>query len=133
MVVSFGRAKFKLDVDTVSLALESCLGGSSEDLLVVHLRERVFRFSLASKQVGFMVSSVKSFSCSAFKCYFHLWGNGGPHWRSEFRSWQMQCNEEWTLVSPNKKRTDRAMAALKNKPTSSILRHKGALKSRIFW
>jgi hypothetical protein len=41
----------------------------------------------------------------------------------------MQCNEEWTLVSPNKKRTDRAMAALKNKPTSSILKQKGALKS----
>jgi hypothetical protein len=41
----------------------------------------------------------------------------------------MQCNEEWTLVSPNKKRTDRAMAALKNKPSSSILRQKGALKS----
>jgi hypothetical protein len=129
MAVSFGRAKFKLDVDTVSLALESCLGGSSEDLTVVHLRERVFHFSLASKQVGFLVSSVKSFSCSAFKCYFHLWGNGGPHWRSEFRSWQMQCNEEWTLVSPNKKRTDRAMAALKNRPSSSILRQKGALKS----
>jgi hypothetical protein len=79
MAISFGCAKFKLDIDTVSLALESCLGGSSEDLTVVHFRERVFRFSLASKQVGFMVSSVKSFSCSAFKCYFNLWGNGGPH------------------------------------------------------
>jgi hypothetical protein len=79
MDVSFGHDKFKLDIDTVILALESCLGGSSEDLSVVCLRERVFCFSLASKQVGFLVSSIKSFSCSAFKCYFHLWGNGGPH------------------------------------------------------
>jgi hypothetical protein len=53
MAISFGRAKFKLDVDTVSLALESCLGGSSEDLSVVHLRERVFLFLIGLQASGF--------------------------------------------------------------------------------
>jgi hypothetical protein len=35
MAVSFGRAKFKLNPDTAGLALESCLGGTCDDLLVI--------------------------------------------------------------------------------------------------
>jgi hypothetical protein len=79
MAVSFGQAKFKLQNASVSLALESCLGGLSDDLSVIQLRDRVFRFSVGTRSVGFMVHSLKSFSCDAFKCYFHLWSNGGPN------------------------------------------------------
>jgi hypothetical protein len=38
------------------------------------------------------------------------------------------CSEEWTLVSPNKKRTDRAMAALQSRPSKSILKRSDAIK-----
>ena len=106
MVVSFGRSKFKLDVLSVGLALESCLGGSPDDMLVVQLSERVFRFSVASKAVGFLVNSLRVFSSAEFKCFFHLWGNGGPSWQREFKFWQSECQQEWILVSPNKKRTE---------------------------
>jgi hypothetical protein len=87
MTVSFGHSKFKLDCDSVSIALESCIGGLCDDLSVVQLSERSFRFSINSRAVGFMVYDLKSFSCAAFKCYFHLWGNGGPAWKREFAAW----------------------------------------------
>jgi hypothetical protein len=79
--------------------------------------------------VGFLVHSLKSFTCNAFKCYFHLWGNGGPHWRSEFKNWQLQCQQEWTLVSPNKGRTDKSLDALKKFLKNSILKRKSDLQS----
>jgi hypothetical protein len=53
LVVSFGRSKFKLDEFSVSLALESCIGGLADDLSVMQLGDRVFRFSVSAKQVGF--------------------------------------------------------------------------------
>jgi hypothetical protein len=122
MVVSFGRAKFKLDETSAGLALKSCIGGLCHDLHVMHLGDRIFRFSVASKHAGFMVYSLKSFACPAFKCFFHLWGNGGPSWKYEFKLWQKECDEEWVLVSPNKKRIDHALRVLKQRPTASAFK-----------
>jgi hypothetical protein len=122
MTVSFGRAKFKLDCDSVSIALESCIGGLCDDLSVVQLGERVFRFSVNSRAVGFMVYDLKCFSSDSFKCYFHLWGNGGPAWKREFVSWQRECQKEWTLISPNKMRSFSALKALRKKPSKSALK-----------
>jgi hypothetical protein len=126
MVVSFGQSKFKLDVLSVGLALESCLGGSPDDMLVVQLSDRVFRFSVASKAVGFLVNSLRVFSSAEFKCFFHLWGNGGPSWQREFKFWQSECQQEWILVSPNKKRTDAALHALSKKPTNPSIKPLGS-------
>jgi hypothetical protein len=78
MVVSFGRAKFKLDTDTVGLALESCLGGICDDMLVIQLADRVFRFSVESRHVGFMIYAMKSFACDSFKC-FSIYGEMAVH------------------------------------------------------
>jgi hypothetical protein len=122
LAVSFGCAKFKLDCDSVSIALESCIGGLCDDLDVRQLGDRVFRFSVNFKLVGFMVYALKSFDCEAFKCYFHLWGNGGPAWKREFSLWQKECQEEWIMVSPNKRRTDRAIRALELKPHHPALK-----------
>lgn len=80
LVVSFGRAKFRLNENSVGLALESCLGGISEDLTVLKLGDRTFRFSVCSKAFGFQVYNLRSFVCHTFKCYFHLFSNGGPLW-----------------------------------------------------
>ncbi|KAM0856737.1 hypothetical protein ACQ4PT_048926 [Festuca glaucescens] len=121
LVVSFGRAVFKLNEDMVGIALESCIGGNCDDLSVIQLNERVYRFSISSKSVGFMINALRSFSCSSFKCYFHLWGNGGPAWFREFSMWQSECDAEWILVSPNKGRTDKAMAALHLRPQKSAM------------
>jgi hypothetical protein len=71
-----------------------------------------------------MVYSLRSFACPAFKCFFHLWGSGGPSWKHEFKLWQKECAEEWVLVSPNKKRTDHALRVLKQRPSVSAIKKK---------
>jgi hypothetical protein len=123
MVVSFGRAKFKLSEDSVGIALEASIGGLCDDLMVTQLSGRVFRFSVNAKSMGFMVHDLRSFSCAQFKCYFHLWGYGGPNWSKEFSLWQKECDNDWVLISPGKKRATQAMNALKKKPPRPIFKH----------
>jgi hypothetical protein len=120
MVVSFGRANFRLSEDSVGIALEAAIGGYCGSLMVSQLGDRVFSFLVSSKQVGFHVLNLRSYSCPKFKCFFHLWGCGGPNWTHEFKLWQKECNEEWTLVSPSKRRMQLGLNALKSvmpKPT----------------
>jgi hypothetical protein len=88
MVLAFGRATFKLDEDLVGIALEAAIGGFCGQLKVSLLLDRVFSFAVSSKEVGFHILKLKKFSCSHFKCYFYLWGRGGPNWTWEFQRWQ---------------------------------------------
>ena len=99
MVVSFGRSSFRLDEDSVSLALEAATGGFCNDLKVSAIRDRVFSFTVSSKQVGFLLVARKFYSCPQFKCYYHLWGFGGPNWRRELSIWQHECAGEWILAN----------------------------------
>jgi hypothetical protein len=121
MVVSFGRAKFKLEEDLVGIALESAIGGYCGNLKVSRLGERVFSFCVANKGIGFHILKLRKYSCPQFKCYFHLWGRAGPNWKHEFSLWSKENEQEWTLVSPRKRQISMAMAALKTKPSKSIV------------
>ena len=78
LVVSFSRHDFRLPEDLVAAALESALGGSAIDLMVSHVKDKVYSFQVSCKQVGFFIVDLCSYACTHFKCYFHLWGNGGP-------------------------------------------------------
>ena len=104
MVVSFARHSFRLSLENVALALESAIGGYCSQLKVSCLRDQVFSFHVSCKEVGFFILHQRSFVCPKFKCFFHLWGHGGSDWMKEFRLWQIECNEEWTVVSPSKRR-----------------------------
>jgi hypothetical protein len=55
------------------------------------LRDRVFSFTVSSKKVGFMILAQKFYSCPHFKCYYHLWGLGGPNWQRELLFWEKEC------------------------------------------
>jgi hypothetical protein len=55
LVVSFGRASFRLDLPNVQLALQSCLGAEGASLHITHLRDRVFKFTVISKAIGFFI------------------------------------------------------------------------------
>jgi hypothetical protein len=57
LVVSFGRASFKLDVHTISIVLQDCFGGSPSQFHVSVLREIVFRFSVAYRSVHFEINN----------------------------------------------------------------------------
>ena len=70
------------------------------------------------------MNSLRSYACKQFKCYFHTWGNGGPNWKREFARWQKEEAADWTLVSPNKRRTEAALRALKSPKPKYILHAK---------
>ena len=100
LVASFGRCKFRLCSVSVGLILQATIGGSASDFDVVQLADRVFRFSVSSKLVGFHIVKLKSFESSRFKIFFHLWSNGGPRWELEFANY---CKEEASSWSENQK------------------------------
>jgi hypothetical protein len=98
LVVSFGRASFKLNIHTVGLALQSCFGGLASKFHVKILSERVFRFSVASRSVGFEMYNTGKFSEREFEFFIHLWGNGGPNWKFEEKKFYKEQEKEWTVV-----------------------------------
>jgi hypothetical protein len=123
LVVSFGRASFRMAEETVALALEAALGGFCGSLNVMQLRDRVFSFRVASKAVGFYIIQKRIFTSEKFKCYFHLWSDGGPNWKREFAHWQHNEHQQWTLVSPSKRRVNLGMNALHLPVPKSALKH----------
>jgi hypothetical protein len=102
-VASFGRANFKLDSHSVSLALQSCFGGMAAQFHVKILQGRVFQFSVSSIVVGFEIYNSGKFSEKDFDLYVHLWGNGGPNWLFEEKKFYKEQDSEWNLVLPKKK------------------------------
>ena len=99
LVVSFARSIFRMDPVHVALALEACLGADHDHIKVTLLYDRTFQFSVFSKAIGFFIYNLKSYTFQQFKCYFHLWGAGGPNWRHEFNLWNHEEDASWTMVS----------------------------------
>jgi len=97
LVASFGRSSVRLNEDSVSLLLQSCLGGVAKDFNVVFLSGWMFRFSISCKKVGLLVYQLKNFSCKIFSIFF-LWGNGGPNWTKDFAVWCQEHEAEWSIV-----------------------------------
>lgn len=103
LVASFSRSALRLNCDSVTLILQSCLGGIAKDFLVTHLSGLMFRFSVDSKSVGFLMYNLKSFECAAFSVFFALWGENGPNWRKEYRSRASNQEKEWVQVLHKKR------------------------------
>lgn len=99
LVCSFGRYSIRLNEDSVSWILQPVLGGSHKDFKVVHLSGWMFRFSVFSKNVGFMVYRLKKFICDSFSIFFALWSNDGPDWRRDFSIWSDEEDAKWITVS----------------------------------
>ena len=61
---------------------------------------------------------------------FHLRGNGGPNWGREFKIWKLECDAEWIIVSPSKRRAALGLLAMHSKPSKSSVRssHSNAKK-----
>jgi hypothetical protein len=64
LVVAFGRCKFRLDPCSVGLILQATIGGSAPYFRVSQLADRMFKFFVASRRVGFLVINLRSFSCA---------------------------------------------------------------------
>jgi hypothetical protein len=133
MVVSFGRTVFKMEESSVSVALEAVIGGQCDQLKVSGLGERIFYFCVASKEVGFHILKLRRFACAQFKCFFHLWGRGGPNWKWEFAQWKKEIEEEWTLVSTSRSLAKKGLASLKVNPKkSAIAKHQFEKRKLVF-
>lgn len=100
LVVSFGRCKFRLTEEN-ACGYHSPIGpwGKAAAFRLGSLSDLVFRFSVYSPAVVFHVYKLRSFECSQFKVYFHLWHNGGPDHLSEYRRRQLEEASKWTTVS----------------------------------
>jgi hypothetical protein len=66
LVVSFGRACFKLDNHTVAIVLQSCFGGLASLFKVKFLRDRTFQFIVASSAVGFEIYNLSKICTPMF-------------------------------------------------------------------
>lgn len=62
LVSSFGRSAIRLNCESVTLILQSCLGGHEKDYNVIHLSDMMLHFSVNSKAIGFMIHRLSSFS-----------------------------------------------------------------------
>jgi hypothetical protein len=102
LVISFGRSKFKLDVHTVSIVLQACFGGVASLFHVKLLRDRTFRFAVASRSVGFQIYNIGKFSDKDFEFFVNLWGEGGPNWKFEKSKYYIEQDLEWTKVKIKK-------------------------------
>jgi hypothetical protein len=99
LLVIFCQYTFRLTDSSVSLALHAALGGTPAGFHMTYLKDRHYRFFVASKQVGFAICDLKRIITKHFDVYFHLWRDGGDNWIREWRKWQEEEEESWQLVS----------------------------------
>ncbi|CAN6177127.1 unnamed protein product [Urochloa humidicola] len=77
LIAAFSRSTIRLSTKSVGGILQAVLGVKADLFCVVELEEHVFKFGVSSKVVGLLVYNLRSFACSAFKVFFHLWNERG--------------------------------------------------------
>jgi hypothetical protein len=90
LLVSVGRCKFQLSEFSVGLILQATLGGSATDFRLIPIADQVFKFIVASRNAGFHVYNLRSFSCDQYKIFFNLWGGVCANWRAEFCCYEQE-------------------------------------------
>lgn len=103
LVVSFGRCIFRLDPVSVGHILRAAFGGSAGGFMVLQLVDRVFRFTVSSRDVGFHIYNSKCIVRPEFKAFFNLWNSGGPNWNYELKRFLQEENASWWFVSGRRK------------------------------
>jgi hypothetical protein len=70
----------------------------------------VFKFVVASRNVGFHIYKLRSFSCEHYQIFFNLWNDGGAHWQSESERYFREEDSQWTKVVNRKGRKNLSYA-----------------------
>jgi hypothetical protein len=79
LVALMGRCKYSLSEQSIGFIVQATLCGVAANFKPTQLSGRVFKFVVASHNVGFHTFHLKSYTCDQYKIFFHLWGNAGPH------------------------------------------------------
>jgi hypothetical protein len=108
LVAAFGRTSFKLNVHTMSVALQACFGGHAAKFQVKLLRDRVFWFSVESRSIGFEIYNTGKIVEDTFVVHFHLWGKGGPNWIFEEKKFYQEEDASWMMISKQKSSSPKA-------------------------
>jgi hypothetical protein len=95
LVVLIGRCKYQLNDQLVGFLLQATLGSVSADFRLQQLSDQVFKFSVASRAVGFHIYNMWMFACDQYKIFFHLFGNGGAHWVSKYKKFLQEEEDDW--------------------------------------
>jgi hypothetical protein len=115
LIVSVGRCKYRLSEHSIGFILQATLLGVTADFRPQQISDRVFKFVVASRNVGFHIYNLRSFSCEQYKIYFNLWSNGGPNWVSEVEKFFKEEECQWSLVSHRKAKNSRSYAEVVSK------------------
>lgn len=99
--------------------------------MISNVRDKVFSFHVSCKKVGLYILALRSFVCEHFKCFFHLWGHGGPNWRREVLIWRKECDAEWIFVSPTKRGATMGMLAMHKPPVKSSLKSAPSCRKKL--
>jgi hypothetical protein len=73
-IVSVGHCKFRLSEESIGFILQATLGGVAVDFRPTQISVRVFKFVVASRNVGFHIYNLRSFSCDQYKIFFQPLG-----------------------------------------------------------
>jgi hypothetical protein len=76
LIVSVGSCKYRLSEDSIGLILQATLGGVVADFRPQQISDWVFKFVVTSKNVGFHIYNLQSFSCDQYMIFFNLWDPG---------------------------------------------------------
>ncbi|XP_066383846.1 uncharacterized protein [Miscanthus floridulus] len=126
LLVVFRRFLFRLTEDSVAMALHCCLGGTPAGFHVSFQKERHFRFSVASKNVGLLVRALKRITTDHFDIYFHLWRDGGADWKREWKNWEKEEEASWTTKISKKSKHRTSVGSLLCPASSPSRMHIGA-------
>jgi hypothetical protein len=85
-------------VHTVAIVLQACFGGNATLFRVQLLRERSFRFLVASKSVGLNIYNQAKFSDTNFEFFINLWGDGGPNWLTKEKKFYKEQEDSWQTI-----------------------------------
>lgn len=98
LIAAFGRCRFRLSEESAGILLQSVLGSSALDFCVTELEDRIFKFWVSSKHVGFLIYDLRKVECANFKLFFHLCNDRGFSLAKQATVSDQQPKYEWVTV-----------------------------------
>jgi hypothetical protein len=127
-----GRCKYQLSDFSIGKILQATIGGTAADFRLQWISDHVYKFVVASKNVGFHIYNLRSFSCDQYNIFFHLWSNVGAHWVSESKKFFHEENEQWTTVQQKNRSNKTSAHRLTGANRVPVRSHNSSRRNSVF-